>query len=92
MQYIAKEKNISVSEDELNKGIMDYATRYPGQEKQIIEYLQKNPSSIESIKAPLLEQKIINSIISESTIKNKKLDKKQYKKLEEETFDIKREL
>ena len=92
MQHIAKEKNISVSEDELNKGIMDYATRYPGQEKQIIEYLQKNPSSVESIRAPLLEQKIINSIISESTIKNKKLDKKQYKKLEEETFDIKREL
>ncbi len=92
MQYIAKEKNISVSEDELNKGIMDYATRYPGQEKQIIEYLQKNPSYVESIRAPLLEQKIINSIISESTIKNKKLDKKQYKKLEEETFDIKREL
>ncbi len=91
LQFIAKEKNINISEDELSKGIMQYSSQYPGQEKQIMEYLKKNPSSVESIRGPLLEDKIINSITSMATVTNKKINEEQYKKLEEVTFDIKRD-
>ena len=90
LQYIAKVKEIVISEDELSKGIMQYASQYPGQEKQIVDYLKNNPSSVESIKGPLLEEKIVESITSNATITNKKISDKEYKKLEEETFDIKR--
>ena len=91
LQHIAKEENIEILEDELSKGILQYASRYPGQEKQIMEYLKKNPSSVESIKAPMLEEKIINTITSRATVTNKKINEDQYKKLEDETFDIKRD-
>ena len=66
LQYIAKEEKIEISEDELSKGIMQYAGQYPGQEKQIMEYLKNNPSSVESIRGPLLEDKIINTITKKS--------------------------
>ena len=56
-----------------------------------MEYLRKNPSSVESIRGPLLEEKIIELINSKATIKNKKITMKDYKKLEEETFDIKKD-
>ena len=36
-QHIAKEENVTLSEEDLSKGIMQYAGQYPGQEKQIIE-------------------------------------------------------
>ena len=91
LQHIAKEENIEILEDELSKGILQYASRYPGQEKQIMEYLKKNPSSVESIKGPMLEEKIINTITSRATVTNKKINEDQYKKLEDETFDIKRD-
>ena len=81
---------VKISEDELSKGIMQYASQYPGQEKQIMEHLKKSPSSVESIRGPLLEDKIINSIISKVTKTSKKINEEQYKKLEEDTFDIKR--
>ena len=90
LQFIAKEEKIEISEDELSKGILQYSSQYPGQEKQIIEYLKKNPSSVESIRGPLLEQKIIDTISSKANKTIKKIDEEQYKKLEEETFDIKR--
>ena len=90
MQFIAKKDNITVSQEELSRGIMQYASQYPGQEKQIMEYLKKNPSSVESIRGPLLEDKIINSIISKVTKTTKKINEEEYKKLEEDTFDIKR--
>ncbi len=91
LQFIAKEKKVTLSEEDLSKGILQYASQYPGQEKQIMEYLKKNPSSVESIRGPLLEDKIINTIISSASIINKKIDEEQYKKLEEETFDINRD-
>ena len=70
---------------------MQYSSQYPGQEKQIMEYLKKNPSSVESIRGPLLEDKIIDTISSKATTTNKKIDEEQYKKLEVETFDIKKD-
>ena len=91
LQYIAKEEKILISEEELSQGIMQYAGQYPGQEKQIMDYLKQNPSSVESIRGPLLEQKIIDRIISKASITKKSINDEQYKKLELETFDIKRD-
>ena len=66
MQHIASEEKIFISEEEINKGILEYTRQHPGQEKQIMEYFEKNPSSLDTIRAPLIEQKVIDSIISKS--------------------------
>ena len=89
MQHIASEEKIVVSEEEINKGILEYTRQYPGQEKQIMEYFEKNPSSLDTIRAPLIEQKVIDSIISKSKTNAIKLSEDDYKKLEVKTFDIK---
>ena len=89
MQHIASEEKIVVSEEEINKGILEYTRQYPGQEKQIMEYFEKNPSSLDTIRAPLIEQKVIDSIISKSKTNVIKLKEDDYKKLEVKTFDIK---
>jgi len=91
LQFISKEEKINLSQDELSKGIMQYTGQYPGQEKEIIEYLKKTPSAMESIRGPILEQKIIDSITSKVKVINKKIDEDQHKKLEEETFNIKKD-
>ena len=89
MQHIASEEKVVVSEEEINKGILEYTRQYPGQEKQIMEYFEKNPSSLDTIRAPLIEQKVIDSIISKSKTNVIKLNEDEYKKLEVKTFDIK---
>ena len=65
---------------------MEYASQYPGQEKQIFEFFRKNPNQIETIRAPIFENKVLNNIFS-NTIKAKQditIDK--LKKLQEKTF------
>ena len=89
MQHIAAEEKVVVSEEEIRKGILEYSSQYPGQEKQIMEYFEKNPSSLDTIRAPLIEQKVIDSIISKSKTNVIKLSEDDYKKLEVKTFDIK---
>ncbi len=89
MQHIASEEKVVVSEEEINKAILEYTRQYPGQEKQILEYFEKNPSSLDTIRAPLIEQKVIDSIISKSKTNVIKLNEEEYKKLEVKTFNIK---
>ena len=89
MQKIATDQNISVSEKEISDGMLKYATQYPGQEKQIFEYFKKNPSSLESIKGPIFEQKIVDYILTKVKLKNKDIDIKNFEKLQKEAFNSK---
>tara|TARA_B100000427_G_scaffold98715_1_gene81200 strand:+ start:206 stop:1552 length:1347 start_codon:yes stop_codon:yes gene_type:complete len=91
MQHIASESNITISEKELTDGMINYASQYPGQEKQIFEYFKKNPSSVESIRGPIFEQKIVDFIFSKVKLKNKKITIKDFNKLQENTFNNKDE-
>ena len=86
LQFIAKEKNISVDEKELTNGMISYASRYPGQEKEIIEYFKKNPSSIETIRGPILEEKVMEYLISNAKINKVKVSRADYEKKQKEVF------
>ncbi len=91
IQFIAEQEKISISENELKEGMINYASQYPGQTKQILEYFKKNPSSIESIRGPILEQKVIDSIVSKAKISNHKLTVDAYTKLQEQVFKVNQE-
>ena len=89
MQHIASINKINVSEKELTDGMINYASQYPGQEKQIFDYFKKNPSSIETIRGPIFEQKIVDNIIAKVKLKNEKIDIKKFEKLNIEIFQNK---
>ena len=88
LQHIASENKISVSEKELTDGMLNYASQYPGQEKQIFDYFKKNPSSVESIRGPIFEKKIVELILSKTKVESKKISVKEFNKLQEESFKM----
>ena len=53
----------------------------PGQEKFLMEYYQKNPSAVASLRGNIYEEKIINSIISKSKASKKKISKVEAERL-----------
>ena len=81
--------NLTVSEKDLTDGMLNYASQYPGQEKEIFEYFKKNPSSVESIRGPIFEQKILDHILSKVKLIDEKIDFKKFEKLQLETFNNK---
>ena len=89
MQQIASEEKITVSEKELSEGMISYASQYPGQEKQIFEYFKNNPSSIESVRGPIFEKKIVDFILSKTKQIKKKITVKEFNNLQEKTFNYK---
>ncbi len=68
---IGKDNKIDVSREELYKAIHAEARKYPGQETQVLEFYSKNPQIIESFRAPLYEEKVIEFILGKAKVDEK---------------------
>jgi trigger factor len=60
---IGHKNNIRVSDEELTKAIMERARQFPGQEQQIWDLYQKNPAAVESLRAPIYEDKVVDFLL-----------------------------
>lgn len=70
---IANENKITLSQEDLTKALAAEARRYPGQEKIVFEYYQKNPQALDSLKAPLFEEKVVDFILGLVKLNEKKV-------------------
>lgn len=73
LSEVAKEENITITSDDLNKAIMAEARKYPGQEKAVFDYYLKNKQAVEGLKAPVFEEKIVDHILSKVKLKENKV-------------------
>ncbi len=79
-EYV-KQKNLKITEDDIRQAIIAQARNYPGQEKQVIEFYQKDRQALEALKGPILEEKGVKEIFDNEIIINEKSYSKD--KLEE---------
>ena len=72
LNELGEKNNLKVDEQELKNEIQKQVQSMPGQQKQILEYYQKNPSATASLRGSIYEEKIIN-LIKEKSKKIKKV-------------------
>ncbi|WP_426957751.1 trigger factor [Muricoccus radiodurans] len=63
LSEIGRTNNIQVPQDEIAQAMRNEASRYPGQERQVLEFFQKNPQAIENLRAPLFEEKVVDFML-----------------------------
>jgi trigger factor len=68
---IGNANSIQVSQEELYKAIHAEARKYPGQEVKVLEFYSKNPQVIESFRAPLYEDKVVDFILGKAKVTEK---------------------
>ena len=76
-----EQNKIKVEENEMQAEVQKQLRMMPGQEKFLMEYYQKNPSAVASLRGNIYEEKIINSIISKSKASKKKISKVEAERL-----------
>ena len=76
-----KANKIKIEENEIQAEIQKQLRMMPGQEKFLMEYYQKNPSAVASLRGNIYQEKIINSIISKSKASRKKISKVEAERL-----------
>jgi trigger factor len=63
LSEIGRTNNIQVSNEELSRAMQMEASRYPGQEKQVVEFFRKNPGAIDNLRAPIFEEKVVDFVL-----------------------------
>ena len=66
LNELGEVNKLKVDEQELKNEIQKQIQSMPGQQKQVIEYYQKNPSAAASLRGSIYEEKIINLIKKQS--------------------------
>ncbi|MDH3582516.1 MAG: trigger factor [Hyphomicrobiales bacterium] len=67
--------DIEISDDEVNKALMERVRQFPGQEQQVYEFYQKNPDAITDLRAPIFEEKVVDYVLELADVKEKKVAK-----------------
>jgi trigger factor len=84
LDEIARKSEITVTEDEVRRAIMEHVRQYPGREKELIEMFRTNPEAIASIRAPLIENKVTDYILALAKITDKKVPREELYRTDED--------
>jgi trigger factor len=70
---VGRRNNITVTQDEVNQAITREARRNPGYERQVLDFYRQNPGAIDTLRAPILEDKVIDFIVELAKIAERKV-------------------
>lgn len=90
LSEVGKEAKITVEPDDINKAIMAEARKYPGQEKAVFDFYLKNKQAVESLKAPIFEEKIVDHILGQVKLNEKIVSVEDLYKFDEEAQPAKK--
>lgn len=81
---IGDKAEIKITEDELTKALIDRARQFPGQEKMVWDFYQKNPQALAELRAPIFEEKVVDHLIAQAKVVDKTVSKEDLFKEDEE--------
>ena len=73
LSEIGTSNKITVNDNDLQQAVIAEARKYPGQEAQVFEFYQKNNQALESLRAPMFEEKVVDFIFELADVTDKKV-------------------
>ena len=81
LNEFGEQNKIKVSEQELQSEVQKQIRMMPGQEKMVMDFYQKNPSALASLRGTVYEEKIINLIKDKAKSNKKEISKEEAEKI-----------
>ena len=85
LNEFGEQNKIQVTEQELQAEIQKQLRMMPGQEKMVMDFYQKNPSAVASLRGTVYEEKIINLIKEKAKSNKKEISKGEAEKILKES-------
>jgi trigger factor len=80
LSEVGRQNNIEVPQEELTRAVIAEARRYPGQEKQVIDFYQRSPEALNQLRAPLYEEKVVDFIVEQAQVTERPLSPEEFAK------------
>jgi trigger factor len=81
---IGDRNSIKVNDDEVSRAVMERARQYPGREREVWDYYQKNYNALASVRAPIFEEKVVDFIVELADVAETKVSKDELFREDEE--------
>lgn len=81
LSELAQLNKVEVTNEDINQEIGKILTRFPNQEKAVLEYYQKNAGAVQQLKGSIIEEKTIDLILKHPSLDKKKVSLKDLDKL-----------
>ncbi|HEU4839670.1 MAG TPA: trigger factor [Micavibrio sp.] len=88
LSEVGNKNKVKVDDKELQRAVIMEAQKYPGQEKMVFEYYQKNPAAVDMLRAPIFEEKVVELIFKDASITDKEVTVEELTK-EDDDFELK---
>ena len=81
LNEFGEQNKINVSEQEIQAEVQKQLRMMPGQEKMVMDFYQKNPSAVASLRGTVYEEKILNLIKDKAKANKKEISKDEAEKI-----------
>ena len=81
LNEFGEQNKIQVSEQEIQAEVQKQLRMMPGQEKMVMDFYQKNPSALASLRGTVYEEKILNLIKEKGKANKKQISKEEAEKI-----------
>ena len=68
---IGRANGVTVTSDEMVRAMRAEASRYPGQEAQVIDFFRQNPQAAETLRGPIFENKVVDYVLELAKVEEK---------------------
>ena len=77
---VGRANNVEVGQEEVNRALGEQARRYPGQERQVVDYYRNNPDALAQLRAPIFEEKVVDFIVELAKVSEKEVSAEELTK------------
>ena len=82
---IGEKAGVQVSDDELQRALYDSVRRVPAaQQQQVFDFYKSNPTALANLRAPLFEEKVVDHLLGQVSVTDKKVSKEELMAEDEE--------
>ena len=81
LNEFGEQNQIKVTEQEIQAEVQKQIRMMPGQEKMVMDFYQKNPTALASLRGTVYEEKILNLIKDKAKVSKKEISKEEAEKI-----------
>jgi trigger factor len=75
---IGEKSSIQITDEEMQRALIEFVRRYPAnQQQQVYEFYRNNPNALANLRAPLFEEKVVDLLLGQVDVTDKKVTREE---------------
>jgi trigger factor len=75
---IGEKAGVQVSDEELQRALFEFVRRYPAdQQQEVFDFYRNNKNALTTLRAPLFEEKVVDHLMTQISVTDKKVSKEE---------------